>query len=67
VITEVESGSPAAIAGLRPGAVIVAVNRKRVENFDQFQGMVRDAAQEGRILLKVMQGDAIRFIALHFD
>lgn len=67
VITEIESGSPAALAGLRPGAVIVAVNRKQVDTLEQFQTALHDATKEGRVLLKVIQGDTVRFVALHFD
>ncbi|MBS0623585.1 MAG: DegQ family serine endoprotease [Verrucomicrobia bacterium] len=67
LITDVESGSPAAMAGLRPGAIILAVNRKKVESLEEFQTALREGAVEGRILLKVVQGDSVRFVALHFD
>lgn len=67
VITQVESGSPASIAGLRPGAVIVAVNRNKVEDVDQFQHAIHAAASEGKVLLKVVQGEVVRFVALHFE
>ncbi len=67
VITEVETGTPAAEAALRPGALILAVNRKKVETLDQFSKAISEAAEEGRVLLMVKQGSAIRFVALHFN
>lgn len=67
VITQVDPDSPAGLASLRPGSIIVAVNRKKVANVDEFSSAVSKAAKEGRVLLMVKQGEAVRFIALHFD
>ncbi len=67
VITDVESGSAASIAGLKPGVVVIAVNRKKIETIEQFQKAISEAVAEGHVLLKVMQGDFIRFIVLHFE
>ncbi|MDZ7645090.1 MAG: PDZ domain-containing protein [Woeseiaceae bacterium] len=53
-VTEVEPGSPAAQRGLRPGDIITAVNRQRVENLAQ----LRQIAENSRILfLLVRRGD----------
>ncbi len=67
VITEVESGTAASLAGLRPGVVIVAVNRKKVDTLEQFQQALQEASKEGKVLLKVVHGDIIRFVVLQFD
>ncbi len=67
VITQVENGSPAAEGGLRPGVVILAVNRVRVSTLEEFEKALKLAAAEKRVLLMVKQGNAIRFVALHFD
>jgi len=67
VITDVESGSPAAIAGLRPGSLIVAVNRKKIDSLEEFQTAILEATKEGKVLLKIVQGDIVRFVALQFD
>ena len=42
-VTAVNPGSPAARVGLRPGDVIIAVNRKRVTSVDDFFETLQDA------------------------
>ncbi len=64
IITQVEPGSLASEALLKAGNLILAVNRKRVENIEEFQNEVREASKEGRVLLMVRQGEVVRFIAL---
>ena len=66
VISSVDPDSPAELAGIRPGSVIVAVNRKAVDTTDDFKKQINKAAKDGRVLLKVVHGDSVRFIALHF-
>ena len=67
VISQVEPGSPAAEAALRPGSLILAVNRRKVLTQEDFNDAIRDASKEGRVLLMVRQGDAVRFVALYFE
>ncbi len=67
VITQVNPESAAALASLRPGSVILAVNRKKITTAEEFSLEVRKASQEGKVLLMVKQGDSVRFVALHFD
>ena len=67
VITEVLPGSPAAEAALKAGCVIMAVNRQKVSNMDEFTAALNEAAQNDCVLLMVRQNDLIRFIALRFD
>ena len=66
VITQVTPGSPAAIAGLKSNSLIMAVNRKKIANIAEFSTAINEAAKEGRVLLMIRQGDAIRIVALHF-
>jgi serine protease Do len=63
VITQVLPGSPAAEASLKPGGLIVEINRKSVSNLDEFYAALQDAFKEKRVLLKIRQGDIIRFVA----
>lgn len=67
VITHIEASSPAAEAALRPGNLIIAVNRKKVANVEEFNIALTEAAKDGRVLLMVRQGSAVRFVALHFN
>ncbi|MFQ5894481.1 MAG: DegQ family serine endoprotease [Nitrospinota bacterium] len=41
VVSEVKRGSPAALAGLRPGDIIIEANRRQVRNVQEFQSAVR--------------------------
>ncbi len=45
VVAAVEPGSPALQAGFRPGDIIYAVNRRRVQTLAEFQGLLRAAQQ----------------------
>lgn len=67
VITKVTPNSAAAEGGLRPGGLIVAVNRQKVENLAEFTTQINKAAKEERVLLMVRQGDVIRFVALPLE
>lgn len=67
VISQVEAGSHAAEAGLKPGSMIIAVNRKKISNVEEFNISINEASKDGRVLLMVRQGNVVRFVALHFD
>jgi len=62
VVAAVEPGSPAARNGLRPGDVIVAVNRHPVRSAGEFE---RAVANAGRVLaLDVVRGTARLFLVI---
>ena len=48
VVASVEPGSPAARNGLRPGDVIVAINRQQVRNADELKRALEGAGREQR-------------------
>ncbi len=62
LVAEVQSGSPAQRHGLRPGDVIVAVNRKRVRNVNELKSALAQAGQV--IALNVVRGDSRLFIVI---
>jgi serine protease Do len=64
IVTQVESGSIAELAGITPGALIMEVNRKPVKNTKSIKQAIEDAAKEDAVLLRVKQGEATVFIVL---
>ena len=62
IAAEVEPGSPAARNGLRPGDVIVAVNRHRVRNAEELEGAFERAGQV--LALNIVRGDGQLFIVI---
>lgn len=54
LVSNVEPGSPAAQRGLRPGDVIIGVNRRKVSNLGELQ----QAAQSQALLLNIRRGNA---------
>ncbi len=66
VIVKIKPGSPAAMAGLRPGFLIQAVNHKKVSNVDEFNQALGQPDNK-RILLLVRQGNATRFYSIKLE
>ncbi|MFZ0566131.1 MAG: DegQ family serine endoprotease [Chlamydiales bacterium] len=67
VISEIALNGPAAEAALQPGSLILAVNRHKVTTMEEFSKAINEATQGDRVLLRVRQGDAVRFVALQFE
>jgi len=66
LVTDVESGSIAARAGIRPGNLIEEVNRTEVNSPDQIRKLIEES-QRKTVLLLVRQGDASRYLALKLE
>lgn len=66
VITKIKPGSIAAIAGLRPGFLIQAVNHKKVTNVTEFNEAL-SSQENKRILLLVRQGNVTRFYSIKVE
>jgi len=64
VITKVAPNSTAALAGLKKGALIIAVNRQKVSNTKQFSEALKQSDEDSPVLLQVKQGDQYFFISL---
>jgi len=61
-VIDVKRGSPAARAGLRPGDIIVSVNRQAVKTVDDVR---RAAEKSGRgILLNIRRGNSALFLVI---
>jgi serine protease Do len=55
IVTDVQDGTPAAKAGLRRGDVIVEVDKKQIENLDDFRN-VMDDYDEDKVMVVVYRG-----------
>lgn len=67
IVTSVTPGSVAAMAGINPGTVIVEVNRKRVNNTDDFKRAVAQTPESGTILLLIKDGKYTRYVTLKVE
>ncbi|MBW1799314.1 MAG: DegQ family serine endoprotease [Deltaproteobacteria bacterium] len=66
VVTQVASGSVAASAGIRPGALVKEVNRKQIHNVEEFVQALAPTGGKGTILLLIREGRGSRYVALSF-
>ncbi len=64
VISKVEPGSPAAWAGIKKGALLIAINQKQVQSIDDVNDALSKAESGKPVLLLVKQGEATRFVSL---
>ncbi|MFO7956991.1 MAG: DegQ family serine endoprotease [Candidatus Brocadiia bacterium] len=53
-VTEVAPRSPAARAGIRPGDVIISINRKQVSSASEYTEQLSAAQRQGRVLLRFL-------------
>jgi serine protease Do len=67
VVTEVESGSKAAAAGIEPGSLIRQVNREEVSTVAEFQQALEGAGEDQMVLLLVKKGDYSRYVTLPLE
>jgi serine protease Do len=67
IVTSVEAGSKAAEKGIAAGMLIMEVNREPVKNTKEFDGAIKKARKEGRVLLLVNDGRYTSFIVLKLD
>jgi serine protease Do len=67
IITKVKPGSPGALAGMRPGFLILAINHKKVTNVKEFNDALTETDVKKRILILVKQGNATRFYSFKVE
>jgi len=64
VVTNVKSGSAAAMAGIEPGTIILQANQQAVKNAADLTAALQRGKQENRVLLLIRHGGMQRFVAL---
>lgn len=67
VISKVEQGSPAAWAGIRPGALILAINKTAVNSLEEYNKLLGNADKNAPTLFLIKQGGAVRFLSLKIN
>jgi serine protease Do len=66
VVTKVQAGSIAAMAGIKPGTVILQVDRKVVKSAKEFQRAVKASSGDKRLLLLIQEGNTQRYVVLNW-
>ena len=61
-VLAIDPRSPAAQSGLRPGDIVLAVNRQPVETVSEFTKLA--SAKDGQLLLQVQRGNGAFFVVL---
>jgi len=64
VVSEVEPGSPAFSAGMRPGQLIEEVNKQPVHNLKEFEKAAGGSEDSKRLLLRVRSGNFSQYVVL---
>jgi len=64
IISQVAPGTPAHLAGLKPGVLILEVNRKAVKNSQEFMESIYESKN---ILLLVQEGQYTRYVILQSE
>jgi serine protease Do len=64
IIKEVEPGSTAAMAGLRPGLLVEEVNKQRIHNLKELEKVIQQSNSPKRILMRVRNGDFSQYVVL---
>ena len=66
-ITKVKPGSPASMAGIRPGFIILSINHIKVSNMTEFNEAMGEVGKKNRVLILVKQGSMTRFYSIKMD
>jgi serine protease Do len=63
VVTDVQPGSVAAQSGLRPGDVLLSINRKTVKNVSSYNDLMESVNTGDTVLLYIQRGEGKIFVA----
>lgn len=66
IVTKIKPGSAAALAGIRPGFLILAINHEKVGTIEQFHQALQKT-QNNRILILAKQGSVTRFYSIKVE
>lgn len=66
VVTQVEPGSIAALAGIKTGDVVLEVNRKQIDSAAAFDRAIVDSREQRRALMLIASENAQRYVVLNW-
>jgi serine protease Do len=64
IVSNVEQGSPAAKAGMKPGQLVEEVNKIPVSSLSDLNKVLSETSESGKILLRVRSGNYATYIVL---
>lgn len=64
LITRVNPNSPAGLAGLKKGALILSVNRQNVTNVDEYNRALAQTSEDAPVMFRIKQGDNYIYLSL---
>ena len=67
LVTYVEGESPADVAGIREGDIIIEVNRAAVDNLDEYYQAIQEAMKQDKILFWIKRGRSSQFVVVTID
>jgi len=67
LVTNVDSGSRAFEAGIRPGTIIISVNQKKVDSTKDFGEALQASVQTKKVLLLIKEQRYTRFVVLTLE
>ena len=65
IVTQVKPNSQMAIASIRPGTLILAVNRHKVSNIQEFEKYLAESTKNKHVLLLVRYGKITRYVTIN--
>jgi len=66
VVTQVQAGSIAAMAGIKAGAVILQVDRHKVCNAVEFKRLIKKSSKDIQILLLIRDDEFQHYVVLNW-
>lgn len=64
VVNKVDSNSPLSWSGIKKGALILEINKKKIANVDEFNAALKQSEEGKPILFLIKQGESTRFVSL---
>lgn len=64
IVSQVDQGSPASSAGMRPGQLVEEVNKQLVKNVKELKQAIAKSDDKNRILLRVRSGNFSQYVVL---